>query len=127
MPRNLHSDGRNLPFISENNEAKLIDKFVDVINPEVEPSLAAIIPRVYVDAVKVALSEHISLRERREKISRLLRSELANPLARELNSRIDSGILPENVEGKVLGAVANQIIEEFVEWTVGELDEEFRR
>lgn len=97
---------------------------MDALNPHVEPSLAAIMPRVYVDAIKTALCERMPIKERKEKISLLLRGELADPLSVELNKRIDSGILPEQVEGKVLGQVSNQIIEEFVEWTVGEIDEQ---
>lgn len=120
----LELDHRNLPIVSEGHESKLIDKFVDAINPHVEPSLGAIMPRVYLNAIKTALDEKMSVRDRKDKISRLLRGELAEPLALQLNERIDSGILPEQVEGKVLGLVANQIIEEFVEWTVGQVDEQ---
>lgn len=38
----------DVPFISERREGRIIEKFVDRINPKVEPSMRAIMPDVYV-------------------------------------------------------------------------------
>ncbi|CAM9811308.1 unnamed protein product [Pylaiella littoralis] len=116
----------NLPFVSEAREARLIETFVDKILPKVEPSLQAIMPAIYVRCIKIALNETQSIKERRDNIARHLRGELSAPLTRELNERLDCKIIPEKWEGKVLAIVANKVIDEFVEWTVGEVDEHLR-
>lgn len=82
-------------------------------------------PDVYVRCIKLALNEDIHLKERKDQISDLLRGELSDPLTRQLNERVDCSILPENLEGQVLKIVSNKIIDKFVEWTVGEIEEHF--
>jgi hypothetical protein len=71
-------------------------------------------PRAYLESLKIALSEHVSLAERRSQITGIMRAELSGPLATELNARVDASMIPENVEGKVLRVVADEIVEEFV-------------
>jgi hypothetical protein len=114
----------DIPFISESSEEKGIAKFVDALEPQVEPSLAAILPPVYLEIVKIALNDRMSVEERRSGISSLLRGELALPLARELNQRVDTSVLPEKVEGRVLEVISNKVLDEFVEKVIGKLDEE---
>jgi hypothetical protein len=114
----------DLPFISENSESRVIDMFVDKLEPQVEPSLAAILPAVYLEILKIALNERMSVDERRKGISSRLRKELAGPLAEALNERVDASMIPERTEGRVLEVVANKIIDEFVEKCVTKLDDE---
>lgn len=83
-------------------------------------------PRVYLDSLKIALNERLHLRERRDQITNKMRGELSGPLAHELNRRTDVKVLPENIEGKVLRVVADEIVEQFVKVLVGELDETLR-
>lgn len=100
---------------------------MDRIAPHVEPALRAIAPDVYVDALKIALSEDIAIEDRRSRIARILRGELGQPLTRELNERMDSSILSESMEEKALKVVSYKIIDELVDWTVGEIDEKLSR
>lgn len=111
----------NLPLISESREERIIAKVVDKIVPKVEPALLAIMPIVYVTCIKLALDETVSLKDRREQITELLRAELSEPLSKELNDRVDIAFVPERWEGGLLKIVTDKIIEEFVEWTVGEV------
>ena len=113
----------DVPWVSERREEAIIKKLVNKIAPKVEPALLAIMPTVYVTCVKLALDESLSLEERRSQISDLLRTELSVPLSRELNERVDCSFMPEKIEGKVLKVVANKVIDEFVEWTVGEVSD----
>ncbi|CAM9791514.1 unnamed protein product, partial [Scytosiphon promiscuus] len=116
----------NIPFISEEREGRLIEKFVDRVLPKVEPSMNAIMPQIYVRCIKLALNEAHSIKDRRKEISRILRGELSEPLTRQLNERVDCSIVPEKWEGKVLKVVSDKVIDEFVEWTVSEVDERLR-
>eukprot|EP00752_Nemacystus_decipiens_P018633 g16707.t1 len=116
----------DIPLLSEGREAKIIGKLVEKIMPKVEPSMQAIMPEVYVRCIKAALDEAHSIKSRRKHISTLLRAELSEPLSRQLNERVDVSIIPEKWEGKALKIVANKVIDEFVEWTVGEVDEHLR-
>lgn len=119
------NDDINLPLVSEEREERLIAKLVDKLVPKVEPSLLAIIPEVYVMCIKLALDENIPIKERRKSISDKLRAELSEPLSRQLNERVDCSMIPERVEGQVLKIVANKVIDQFVDWTVGEVNEHF--
>ena len=56
-------------------------------------------------------------------ISSILRVHIGEPLAKELNRRVDVGFVPERLEGKVFEAISNKFVDGFVEWTVGEIDE----
>lgn len=113
----------DIPWVSERREEAIIKKLVNKIAPKVEPALLAIMPTVYVTCIKLALNESLSVKERRSQISDLLRAELSVPLSRELNERVDCSLVPEKIEGKVLKVVANKVIDEFVEWTVGEVSD----
>eukprot|EP00904_Undaria_pinnatifida_P010692 jgi/Undpi1/6753/HiC_scaffold_21.g09232.m1 len=115
----------DVPWVSERREEAIIKKLVNKLAPKVEPALLAIMPTVYVTCIKLALNERLSLKERRSQISDLLRAELSVPLSRELNERVDCSFMPEKIEGKVLKVVANKVIDEFVEWTVGEVSDKF--
>ena len=115
----------NIPWTSEHREARIIDKIVDSVAPRVEPALQAILPTVYVACIKLALDESVPIDERKDQISDMLRNELSDPLTRELNERIDMKLIPENLEGVVLKVVSNKVISAFVEWTVGEVTEQF--
>lgn len=113
----------NLPFVSEEREERGIAKLVDKILPQVEPALNMLMPTVYVTCIRLALNEELSLKERRDQISDIMRNELADPLAKQLNEHIDCSNIPEGLEGKVLKVVANKMIDNFVEWTVGKVEE----
>lgn len=119
------NDDINLPFISERREERMIERLVDKIVPNVEPALNMLLPEVYVGCIKLALNEELHIKERRKQISDTLRAELSEPLSRELNKRVDCSMIPENLEGAVLKIVTNKIIDKFVEWTVGEVNEKF--
>lgn len=113
----------DIPWIGESMEERLISKVVDKVAPKVEPSLLAIMPAVYVACIKLALNEEVPIQDRKDRISELLRAELAGPLARELNERVDVNMIPEKMEGAVLKQIAKKVIDEFVEWTVGHVSE----
>lgn len=82
----------NLPFIGEDSEGALIAKFVDRIVPQIEPALSAILPLVYVECIKIALDESMPSSDRRKAIYERMQGELTEPLARELNARVDSSV-----------------------------------
>lgn len=113
----------DIPFIREEMEGRIISKVLDVLNPKLEPALRAICPAPYVECLKIALTEGVPVEEKRERISTILRDEMERPLARELSGNMDVALIPENVEEGVMRLVAQKTIEEFVEWTVGEVDE----
>lgn len=115
----------DLPFVGENSEGRVIRKFVRKINDDLEPALGAIMPRAYLRCLKIALSERLSVRQRREQVTEIMRGELSAPLADALNERVDASLLPENVEGTVLRLVADEIVEEFCQMIIGEIDEAF--
>ena len=115
----------DIPWTSENREERIIDKIVDSVAPKVEPALQAILPAVYVACIKLALNEEVPLDDRKDQISDMLRAELSDPLTRELNERIDMTLIPENLEGVVLKVVSNKVISAFVDWTVGEVTDQF--
>ena len=109
----------DIPWVTEGIEERIIDKFVDRVAPVLEPSLLAIMPAVYVACIKLALDEKMPLQERKDRISELMRAELAGPLARELNLRVDVKLVPEKMEGAFLKVVSNRVLDEFVESIVG--------
>lgn len=102
---------------------KIIAKLVSKISPHVEPALRAIMPEVYVDCLRIALTEGVPADDRRKQISDKLIGELEPGLTRGLDERIDSSFVPDMWEDNLLKLVSTKIIKEFVEWTVGELDE----
>lgn len=69
---------------------------------------------VYLRSLKIALDEDKSKNVRQREIRDLMRAEFSEPLATELNSRVDMSLIPEEVEGKVLTVVADEIVEQFV-------------
>lgn len=113
----------DIPLLREETEGKLIGKVLDYLNPKLEPALRAICPTPYVECLKIALTEGVPIEQKREQISAILRGELEQPLARELSGNMDVALVPESVEERVMKVVAQKTIEEFVEWTVGEVDE----
>lgn len=113
----------DIPWVTEGMEERIITKLVDRVAPKVEPSLLAIMPAVYVTCIKLALDENVPIKERKDRISEIMRAELAGPLARELNLRVDVKLVPEKMEGAVLKVVSKKVIDEFVEWTVGHVSE----
>lgn len=113
----------DIPFLREEAEGHVIEKVIDTINPRIEPAMRAICPAPYVECLKIALKEGLSSSEKRRKISTILRGELEEPLAKRLAGNIDVALLPEDAEEALMKVVAQKVIEEFVEWTVGEMDE----
>lgn len=113
----------DIPFVREETEGKIIEKVIDVLNPKIEPALRAICPDPYVDCLKIALTEGLPTEQKREQISRILKAELEEPLARELSGNLDIALVPEHVEEGLMKIFSQKTIEEFVEWTVGEIDE----
>lgn len=113
----------DLPLLSEEREERMIEKIMDKIEPHVEPALGRLMPEVYLTCIKLALNEELHVKERRKLISKLLRGELAGPLSRELNERVDIRFIPERLEGMLLKVVANKVIDEFVDTTVGGVDD----
>lgn len=124
--RDRVNEETDLPFINEDHEGKIIKVVIDAINPRMEPALRAIIPNPYVECLKLAISETTPTKEKRTRISLILRNELEQPLAEQLAGSVDVAIVPEDVEERLMRVVAKKIIEELVEWTVGELDERMR-
>ncbi|CAM9108135.1 unnamed protein product, partial [Ectocarpus fasciculatus] len=108
----------NIPLVSEATERNAIEKFVDQAVPAMEPSLMALMPAAYVDLIKIALDETLAAAERKERMSELLRGELAVPLSRQLNERVDCSYIPESMEGKVLKIVAEKMVNEMVKSAV---------
>lgn len=113
----------DIPLVREETEGKLIEKVLDVLNPKLEPALRAICPDPYVDCLKIALQEGVPTEQKRGQISQILRGQLQEPLARELAGNMDVALVPENMEENLMRVVSQKVIEEFVEWIVGELDE----
>lgn len=113
----------DIPFIREETEGKIIAKVLDYLNPKLEPALRAICPPPYVECLKIALTDGPPIEQKRERISAILREELEQPLARELSGNMDVALVPESVEERVMQVVAQKTIEEFVEWTVAEVDD----
>lgn len=117
----------DIPFLKESFEKKIIEKVIETVNPYLEPSMRAMCDSPYVDCLKIALREDIQSDEKRKLISHILRPVLADPLATSMNGILDVALVPEEVEQKVLEGVCRKIIDEFVEWTLGEIDETFSR
>lgn len=113
----------DIPFLREEAEGRVIEKVIDTINPRIEPAMRALCPAPYVECLKIALKEGLSSNEKRKKISTILRGELEEPLAKRLAGNMDVALLSENAEEALMRVVAQKVIEEFVEWTVGEMDE----
>lgn len=117
----------DVPFLHESAEEKIIDKVLDIVNPNIEPSLRQFCPDPYVDCLKIALQDGLPSREKRKKICEILDDVLAKPLGDRVAGMIDISFLPERLEEKILQGVCKKIVEEFVEWTVGEIDETFEK
>lgn len=113
----------DIPFLRESTEDKIIRSVIETLNPHVEPALRQICPSPYVDCIKIALTEGIPTEQRRQQISAILREQLVDPLADQLNGKLDMALIPENMELRILEVFAKKIVDEFVEWTVAEIDE----
>ncbi|CAN0573216.1 unnamed protein product, partial [Laminaria digitata] len=59
----------DIPLLTEGMEARIISKLVEKVAPQVEPSLLAIMPSVYVACIKLALDEEVPIQDRKDKIS----------------------------------------------------------
>lgn len=115
----------DIPFLKESMEEKIIEKVIEVVNSNLEPSLRSFCPTPYVDCLQIALREGIPVIEKRRQISEIMHEALAKPLGEKMAGLIDVALVPESMEEKVLGTVCKKIVDEFVEWTVGEIDERF--
>lgn len=113
----------DIPFMRESTESRIISKIVETLNPHIEPSLRSLCPAPYVDCLKLALQEGVPIEEKRLQISEILRGELAEPLADKLAGVLDVAMVPEEYEGRILAVVTQKLVEEMVEWCVGEIDE----
>lgn len=113
----------DIPFLQESHEARVIDKVLSIVNPRLEPSLRSFCPSSYVDCLKIALQEGIPVEEKRRKISTIMHSTIAEPLSKSMAGSIDVALVPEYLEERILSLVCRKIVDEFVEWTVGEIDE----
>ena len=91
-----------------------------------EPVLRFIMPDVYVECLKIALTEGMPASERRNQISRKMIAELEPGMTKALNKRIDASLIPDRFEDDILRLVVKRTIREFVELTVGELDEKLK-
>lgn len=117
----------DIPLLSESAEDKIIDKVLSTVNPLMEPALRAFCPPGYVDCLKIALAEGIDEKDKREQISRIMRKELAEPMAERMAGSLDVAMVPEYMEQKVLEVVTQKIVDEFIEWTVGEIDDRMNK
>lgn len=113
----------DLPLVDEDFEERMLEKVVQKVNPLLEPAMLAFIPEPFVRCMKIALSDTISVEDKREYIQKIMRNEIGIPLSQELNERVDVGFIPERLEGKIFEAISNKFVDTFVEWTVGEIDE----
>lgn len=113
----------DIPFLQESHEARIIDKVLSIVNPRLEPSLRSFCPAPYVDSLKIALEEGVPAEEKRRKISSIMHTTLGEPLARSMAGSIDIALVPEYMEERILSLVCRKIVDEFIEWTVGEIDE----
>lgn len=106
---------------------RIITKLVTKLNPHLEPALRSILPDIYVDCLRIALTEGVSADDRRKQITEKMIGEIEPGLTRGLNDRIDSSLVPDMWEDDLLSIVSKKVIKEFVEWTVGSLDEQLSR
>lgn len=111
----------NLILVSEETEERMIrDLFIEKVLPNLEPSLEAFMPAVYVTCIRMALNEELSREEKKERIGELVRSQMTEPLAKELNRRIEIKLISEGQEGKWFKMVAEHLIDEFVKAAIGD-------
>lgn len=115
----------DIPFLKESTEARIIEKVLGVVNPNLEDSLRALCPPPYIDCLKIALSEKISTDEKRKRISEIMYETLSKPLAATMAGMIDVALVPEYMEERILDVVCKKIVDEFIEWTIGEFDDNF--
>lgn len=102
----------DLPFVSEDYEERMLEKAVKKVAPLVEPALRSFLPTCYVDCLKIALLEGMPIEEKRTNIQKILRDQIAEPLAKELNERCDVSFVPERLEGFVFKAISKKFVDE---------------
>jgi len=120
----INKDYINLPFVSEQKEKVLIEKYAKLLHPHIYPALELLCGKVYADTIQISINEELSIEQRRKQISSLLKSKLSVPLVQELNAKFDiSRLLPEKAEAFLLKIAVDKIIILFVKWVIGELDE----
>lgn len=117
----------DIPFLNESAEDRIIDKVLERLNPYLEPSLRALCPDPYVNCLKIALQEDISSEEKRHQIGSILHPTLAEPLSKKMAGLVDISLVPESMEEQILSVVCRKIVDEFVEWTVGTINERFEQ
>lgn len=113
----------DIPFLKESTEAKVIEKILGIVNPNLEDSMRSLCPAPYIDCLKIALKEGIPADEKRRLISDIMYETLSKPLAATMAGMIDISLVPEAMEERILDVVCKKIVDEFIEWTVGEIDE----
>ncbi len=119
--------GRGPALIGEDHESRLIEKVISTVTPVAEKSFRAFLPDCYVDCLKIALTETIPIEERRSQITTILQREIAQPLAIHLNENCDARFIPERLEAKMFKVIAEKLVEEMVEWCVGEIDDRLQQ
>ena len=88
--------GINLPFVSEQKEKVLIEKYAKLLNPHIHPALELLFRKMYADTIQISINEELSIEQCHKQISSLLKSELSVPLVHEINAKFDiSRLLPE--------------------------------
>mmetsp|Transcript_21671 Transcript_21671/g.24970 ORF Transcript_21671/g.24970 Transcript_21671/m.24970 type:complete len:334 (+) Transcript_21671:121-1122(+) len=119
----------NMPLLNEEMEANILERYVQKLNPHLNLAIEVVCGDVYAKAIRIALEEETSKRNRRKRISKLLQDELSEPLTTELNEKVDfynsiflSDDAEENVEQAVLKVVVNTMIVQTVRWIVSEID-----
>eukprot|EP00123_Amoebidium_parasiticum_P018500 comp24223_c2_seq1/m.44633 comp24223_c2_seq1/g.44633 ORF comp24223_c2_seq1/g.44633 comp24223_c2_seq1/m.44633 type:complete len:136 (-) comp24223_c2_seq1:114-521(-) len=110
----------NIPFRSEEKEARMLWDIAEPINEHLEPALRSFLPADYVNALKIALNENLPLAEKHKRITAILQKNLTEPLADALNKRVNIPLFTEKLEDKMMEMVCDEIIEELVEHTIKE-------
>ena len=114
----------DLPFVSEQKEKVLIEKYAKLLNLHIYPALELLFGQVYADTIKISINEELSIEQRQKQISSLLKSELSVPLVHEINAKFNkSRLLPEQAEAVLLKIAVDTIIALFVKCVIGKLDD----
>jgi len=119
-----------IPLLADRMEDKIVRKMVENIAPKLEPSLRKLFSQEYVDCLKIALDEELSVKERRRSIASMMREKIAGPLAIELSEESDEPDstmrhIPSKVKEPFFKVAANKFVDELIEWTVGAVDKKF--
>jgi phosphoribosyl-ATP pyrophosphohydrolase len=114
----------DIPLLGENREAIIVGKLIRLTNRHLEPSLRALCGDVYTNAIKKALDESMSPKQRSREVTTLIQGELSSPLAKQLMERSNAlNFLGSHYETSVMRLIANKILEESVEWILEKVEE----